>query len=447
MDAFDSEVRNFLQKWPEIEFVDLVFTDINACPRGKRIPIKALGKVKKGVPLPVSTISLNMAGSVVEEAGLGEELGEPDHLCFPIANTLTRTVNPNVAQLLLTMMDASGEKPTSLFIRNVLEDLQKQLHSKGQFPVVALELEFYLVDKSRMENGLVKPAFNPKKRMQERDTAVYDIENLDDYADFLSDLNTAAAEQELNTSGALSESAPGQFELNFNHQQDVLNACDQVLLAKRLIRQVAHLHNFDVTFMAKPFAHEAGNGQHIHLSVVDEAGRNLFSDRNGAASPFFYQTLAAMIHAVPSSIALLCPNVNSYRRFSARSYTPTKADWGHNHRGVALRIPMSDSNNRRIEHRIAGADVNPYILASVVLANVLAAETFTPEQCPEVLSETAPSIPTRMSDALTELERGEFGNYLPTEFLHIYHACKQSELAEFESAVTPLEVEWMLHSA
>lgn len=108
---------------------------------------------------------------------------------------------------------------------------------------------------------------------------------------------------------------------------------------------------------------------------------------------------------------------------------------------------MSDSNNRRIEHRIAGADVNPYILASVVLANVLAAEKFTPEQCPEPLSESAPSMPTRMSDALAELERGEFGDYLPNEFLHIYHACKQSELAEFESAVTPLEVEWMLHTA
>lgn len=447
MDTFESEIKNFLQKWPETEFVDLVFTDINATPRGKRIPVNALKKVVNGVPLPVSTITLSNAGSVIEEAGLGEALGEPDHICMPIPGTLTPTANPSVAQLLLSMMDSSGEKPSRLFIRNVLEQILDTLHKDGKYPVIALELEFYLVDKKRAENGLVRPAHNPTKNRQEKDTAVYDIDSLDDYAAFLSDLNTAAQKQDLNTSGALSESAPGQFEINFNHTDDVLKACDQLIFAKRLIRQVAHQHNFDVTFMAKPFAHEAGNGQHIHMSVVDEHGENLFSNSNGDASPLFYQTLAAMIHAIPSSIALLCPNVNSYRRFSLGSYTPTKADWGENHRGVALRIPMSDSSNRRIEHRIAGADVNPYVLASVVLSSVLAAPHFTPEQCPPPLSKNSASIPTRMSDALAELEQGEFGQYLSEEFIHIYSACKQSELTEFETAVTPLEVEWMLHTA
>ncbi|MCM0148907.1 glutamine synthetase [Photobacterium galatheae] len=448
MNGFKTEVKNFKQKWPEVRFVDLLFTDINATPRGKRIPIEAVEKIEKGVYLPLSTISLSIEGNVVEEAGLGEALGEPDHICYPVPGTLTPTFNPEVAQVMLTMMDESGTKPTELSIRNVLMNQLEQLHQKGQYPVVAIELEFYLLDKQRNALGGIQPPLNPVHHDREHRSDVYNVENLDDYSGFLRDLNDTAVQQGLNTSGALSESAPGQFEINFNHQQDVVDACDQVILAKRLIRQVAHAHGFDVTFMAKPFAEEAGNGKHIHLSVVDQAGNNLFSDPQGEASPFYYQTLAAMLAMMPDSMALLCPSVNSYRRFSASMYTPTHANWGENHRGVALRIPMSDSHNRRIEHRIAGADVNPYILASVILAGLLASERFTFEQCPRQLTDNAVALPLRMPDALIKLASSELMSmYLPKPFISLYLACKQRELADFEKAVTPLEVDWMLHSA
>ncbi len=447
MESFQAEVDYFLQQRPTTEYVDLIFTDINGTPRGKRIPVDALGKVAKGIALPISTISLDVTGSVVEEAGLGEELGEPDHMCYPIAGSLLPTANPAVAQLMLTMMDASGQAPSQLAIRNVLEDLLGKLHQKGQYPVVALELEFYLVDKQRGPRGELLTATNPSKGTRETDTAVYDVDGLDDYTAFLSDLNRLAAEQKLNTSGALSESAPGQFEINFNHQGDVVNACDQLIIAKRLIRQVAQKHDFDVTFMAKPFADLAGNGQHLHISLMNEAGNNLFSLADGQASPLFKQTLAAMLAGTPASMALLCPNINSYRRFAPGCYVPMQADWGENHRGVALRVPMSNAQNRRIEHRIAGADVNPYLLAAVVLDAVLQAEHFSAEQCPPALSQNAESLPTRMSDALTALAQNELPTQLPKEFVQVYLACKQNELEQFEQYITPLEIEWMLHSA
>jgi gamma-glutamylputrescine synthase len=251
----------------------------------------------------------------------------------------------------------------------------------------------------------------------------------------------------LNTSGALSESAPGQFEINFNHSKDVLRVCDEIVIAKRLIRQVAHRHGFDATFMAKPFGDQAGNGMHIHLSLVDEAGNNHFSHQDGSASNLFYQTMAAMLAQTSDSMALICPNVNSYRRFVPGAYVPTKADWGENHRGVALRVPISDSKNRRIEHRIAGADVNPYILAAVVLSAVLASENYTKEQCPSSLSDDAIDLPLRMSEALDQLEHSELAQYISKEFIDLYLACKRSELAEFERAITPMEIDWMLHSA
>lgn len=447
MESFLQEVKNFRQNWPHIEFIDLIFTDINATPRGKRIPIQALDKVAKGVALPLSTITLDTKGNVVESAGLGEALGEPDHLCFPISNTLLPTAKTQTGQLLLSMMDETGQEPSQLFVRNIVQGMLDKLHHKGQYPVVALELEFYLIDKKRGDYGELKTAINPVKKTREHNTEVYDIDGLDDYADFLNDLNIAANAQGLNTSGALSESAPGQFEINFNHSDDLLRACDEIILAKRLIRQIAHQHEFDATFMAKPFNDEAGNGMHIHLSLVDENGNNHFSINNNEASPLFYQTLAAMLAQTSDSMGLICPNINSYRRFVPGAYVPTKADWGENHRGVALRVPISDGKNRRIEHRIAGADVNPYLLAAVVLSAVLASEHYDPEQCPPALSKNAIDLPLRMSEALSQLENSELTQYISKDFIDLYLACKHSELAEFEQVITPLEIDWMLHSA
>lgn len=447
MEAYLQEVQNFKQNWPSIEFVDLIFTDINAAPRGKRIPINALEKLNKGVALPLSTISLDTKGNVVESAGLGEDLGEPDNLCFPISGTLMPTAKEQVGQLLISMMDEKGERPNPLFIRNIVSRMLETLASNNQFPCIALELEFYLIDKVRGEHGEPLTAINPTKKTREKDTEVYDLDGLDDYADFLSDLNRIAFEQGLNTSGALSESAPGQFELNFNHSKDVLRACDEIIIAKRLIRQVAHQHGFDATFMAKPFADQAGNGMHIHLSLVDSEDNNLFSQQDGQASSLFYQTMAAMLSQTSQAMGLICPNVNSYRRFTPGAYVPTKANWGENHRGVALRVPISDKNNRRIEHRIAGADVNPYILAAVVLSAVLASDNYTKEQCPPPLSDNAVTLPLRMPEALDRLERSELNQYISREFIDLYLACKRSELAEFERAITPMEIDWMLHSA
>ncbi|MBY5991182.1 glutamine synthetase family protein [Ferrimonas balearica] len=428
--------------------LDLIFTDLNAIPRGKRIPIEAADKLSKGVYLPVSNNSLSVQGAVVEAAGLGQAQGEPDHICFPIAGSLSPSANPEVGQVLLTMMDEQQSEPSQLQSRNVLAHLVAQLAEQGRRPVVALELEFYLVDKARGAQGELQPPINPTNDTREAFCDVHRIDNLDDYTEFLADLNEAAQAQGLNTSGAVAEAAPGQFELNFHHQADVLAACDQVIYAKRLIRKIAQRHGFDATFMAKPYGQLAGSGMHIHLSVLDDNGHNLFSTACGEESDYFHQVVAATLNAMPESIALLCPNINAYRRFSAELLTPTRADWGHNHRGVALRVPVSDSHNRRIEHRIAGADVNPYLLASVLLTGLLVADRFTPEQCPIPLSEHAPALPTRMSEALDALARSEtFSDTLGADFLSLYLACKQSELAEFEQTVTALEVAWMLHSA
>lgn len=168
MESYLQEVQNFKQKWPDIEFIDLIFTDINATPRGKRIPIDALEKLNKGVALPLSTITLDTKGNVVETAGLGEDLGEPDNLCYPISGTLMPTAKEQVGQLLLSMMDETGQHPNPLFIRNILASILQTLHAKDQYPCVALELEFYLIDKTRGENGEPLTAINPRKKLEKK---------------------------------------------------------------------------------------------------------------------------------------------------------------------------------------------------------------------------------------------------------------------------------------
>ncbi|CAH0539665.1 glutamine synthetase family protein [Vibrio marisflavi] len=447
MDSFLQEVATFKKSWPNVEHIDLVFTDINATPRGKRIPIESLEKLSKGVALPLSTISLDTKGNVVETAGLGEDLGEPDHLCFPITNTLIPTSNPSVGQILLTMTDDNISTPHPLLARTIVENMLDELKERGQYPVIAMELEFYLIDKKRGPNGELQTAVNPSKNIRETETEVYHLDGLDDYAEFLQELNSLAVIQKLNTSGALSESAPGQFEINFNHSENVLKACDDIIFAKRLIRQIANKHGFDATFMAKPFHDQAGSGQHVHISLLNANGRNLFSNLDGSSSELFYQTISAMLAQARGTMALLCPNVNSYRRFIPGAYVPTTANWGENHRGVALRVPISDAKNRRIEHRIAGADVNPYLLVATVLGGVLSSPNYLASQCPPSLNEPAQHLPTRMPEALTALDSSELPEQFSRDFIDLYLACKRSELADFERVVTPLEIDWMLHSA
>ncbi len=448
MKSYQQELQDLLQQWPDIHFIDLVFPDINGTPRGKRVSISAAEKLGSGIYLPASTVTLDVKGEVVEEAGWGETLGEPDFLCFPIAGTLTPTVDPNVAQIMLTMMDHTGIQPFHLAPRQVLHALVETLHQRHQFPVMAVELEFYLLDIQRGHNGEPQLPINPKTATREINGEVYNLASLDDYSAVLNDINTAAKQQGLNISGVLAEAAPGQFEVNFHHQQNILQLCDHVIFTKRMIRQVANKHGYDVTFMAKPFADQAGNGQHVHVSVVDDSNQNLFTKPDGEPSDFFYQSLFANIFLAPQAMALLAPHINSYRRFSSAMMTPIVANWSHNNRSVALRIPPSTPENRRFEHRIAGADVNPYLLCATVLAGLIYSEKLAPEQCPPALADNAESLPQRLPDALKALHDSEIlADILGRSFIDTYITCRANEINEFEHYVTTKEIEWMLYSA
>lgn len=451
--AFQLEVKSWLERHPETQYVDILLNDLNGVFRGKRIPVSALARLEKGCYFPASVFAMDILGNTVEEAGLGQSLGEPDNLCIPVAGTLIPSASDpdRIAQVLLTMRNQDGT-PFDVEPRNVLSQLWQQLRNRGLFPVVAVELEFYLVDKQRDAEGYIQPPCAPGSDDRNMQSQVYSVDNLDHFADVLHDIDTLAKLQGIPADGALAEASPGQFEINLHHTRDVLKACDDAVQLKRLVRQVAENHGMTATFMAKPYEAYAGSGMHVHISMLDAADHNAFASDDGSDSPLLKRALAGMIDLMPASMALLAPNVNAYRRFVPESFVPLQASWGHNNRTVALRIPCGDLENRRVEYRVAGADANPYLVISAILAGILYGLDH-PLPLPQPVqgngheAEGVP-LPIRQSDALYEFEHSQpLQKLLGEHFCAIWHSCKRYELMQFERLITATEIDWMLKNA
>ncbi len=451
--AFQQEVKNWLERHPETQYVDILLNDLNGVFRGKRIPVSALARLEKGCYFPASVFAMDILGNTVEEAGLGQSLGEPDNLCLPVHGTLVPSAaDPqHIAQLLLTMCNQDGT-PFDVEPRNVLNRLWQQLRNRGLFPVVAVELEFYLVDKKRDAEGYIQPPCAPGSDDRNRQSQVYSLDNLDHFADVLRDIDALARLQGIPADGALAEASPGQFEINLHHTRDVLSACDHAIQLKRLIRQVAENHGMTATFMAKPYEDYAGSGMHVHISMLDAADHNAFACDDGSDSPLLKRTLAGMIDLMPASMALLAPNVNAFRRFVPDAYVPLQASWGHNNRTVALRIPCGDLESRRIEYRVAGADANPYLVMATILAGMLhGLDTQLPLPQPvkgNGHEAEGLALPIRQSDALYAFESSyPLQKLLGEKFAKVWFSCKNHELMQFERLITATEIDWMLKNA
>ncbi|HFK7184707.1 TPA: glutamine synthetase family protein [Serratia odorifera] len=451
--AFQREVAHYLERHPATQYIDILLTDLNGSFRGKRIPVSGLNKLEKGCYFPASVFAMDILGNVVEETGLGQELGEPDRVCMPVAGTLTPSAADaeNIGQLLLTMLDEDGT-PFDVEPRNVLNRVWQMLRQHGMFPVVAVELEFYLIDRQRDAEGYLQPPCAPGTQERNVQSQVYSLDNLNHFSAVLNDIDSLAQMQGLPADGAVAEASPGQFEVNLNHTDNVLQACDHALALKRLVRQVAENHDLHATFMAKPYEEYTGSGMHIHISMVDGNGVNLFADADGGDSALLRRALAGMITLMPASMALLAPNVNAFRRFQPGMYVPTQASWGHNNRTVALRIPCGEPQHHRVEYRVAGADANPYLVMATVLSGILYGLDHTlalPEPVTgNGLEQQGLPFPIRQSDALYEfVEQPAMQQYLGQRFCHVYHACKSNELMQFERMVTETEIDWMLKNA
>ncbi|GGC92512.1 glutamine synthetase family protein [Halopseudomonas salina] len=448
------EAEAFLAEHPEIHFIDLLIADMNGIVRGKRIDRSALLKAyERGIALPASIFALNIQGTTVEETGLGLEIGDADRICLPIPGTLN--VEPwqkrPTGQLLMTMYEVDRKTPFFADPRYVLQRIVQRFSELGLKPVSAFELEFYLIDQENI-TGRPQPPRSPMSGKRPNSVQVYSMDDLDEYAEFLQDVIEAAHEQGIPADAIVAESAPGQFEVNLHHVDDPVVACDYNVLLKRVIKSVAYDHEMDTTFMAKPYYDQAGNGMHVHISLEDEQGKNIFApNADGTLSETLRWAVGGLLQTLPEYMAFLCPNVNSYRRFSPSFFVPCAATWGIDNRTVAVRVPGGEPDAMRIEHRLAGADANPYLLMAALLSAIhygISNKIEPPEMTEgNAYDQHEASLPTNLRDALRSLETSEvMKEYIGEEYLDVFVLCKESEQEEFERTISDLEYMWYLHT-
>ena len=448
--ASSSEAETFLNAHPDLISVDLLLPDQHGVLRGKRIPANELLKVyEQGFYLPGSVFALDINGNTVESTGIGFDTGDCDQPCRVIAHTLTMVPwQPKaMAQCLVTMEQTPGQ---AYFAnpRHVLDKICDQYQARGLTPMVALELEFYLTDTRRLESGLLQPPVAPLTGLREDDTQVYAIDNLDDYSALLDDIMLSAHQQNIPASTAVAEYAPGQFEINLQHVADPVLACDQTILLKRVIKSVSRKHGFSATFMAKPYADQAGSGMHMHMSLLDKGGTNVFAcDEQQQPNTMLSRAIAGLQSTMPETLALLCPKVNSYRRFQPDFFVAMAPTWGVDNRTVALRIPNSSAAATRIEHRVAGADANPYLAMSVLLAGALHGIDQKLNPSPKTsgngTEKITPGLPLNWAEAFLLLDQSQFAiNAFGADFLKVYIQVQQHEYGEFNRHVSSLEIDW-----
>jgi len=430
--------------------VELFVIDTNGIPRGKRIPAAELEDARKGaVRLIGSIFALDSHGENVDAVGLAMATGDGDRRLVPTDGRLLPLAWERVptAALAMRMVEDDGT-PFFADPRNVLQAVLARFEPLGLTPVVACELEFYLTDRARDAAGGPQPPKAPLTGRAEPVTATYSLDDLQAFAPFLDAVAATCRSWDVPASSALSEYAPGQFEINLHHVADAVAAADHAALLKRAVRGHARALGMDATFLAKPYAERAGSGLHIHVSLVDRAGRNVFAGRGEAAAEPLRHALGGLMATLDEGTAIFAPNPNSYRRLQRGSYAPVMPSWGFDNRTVALRV-VGEGAARRIEHRQAGADANPYLVMAAVLAGIHHGLTGRidpgPPAAGNAYEDGRTPLPQRLGDALPRFAAGAvLREHLGADFHRLYHLLRRGELERFERENIAHEHAWYL---
>src|SRR3984957_6350744 len=372
VDVAKQEFDALIGAHKNIEFVDAVLPDVLGILRGKRIPASDAARLfESGMQLPLSLYLMDAHGEMTNPFGRGFGDGDPDGTAWPIPGTtsLVWGEGPRRAQMLMTLRDGQGLVEASE-PRAALERVAARFHDAKLTPVAALELEFYLIDRERDAKGAPQPPRNPRTGAREKAASVYGIDDLDRHRVFLGALADAARGQRLTIFTTSKGYAPRHFEANLRHQSDVLAAADHAVLLKQIVKAAARAHGYDATFMAKPYPDRSGSGLHIHVSGLDAKGHNIFDNGAEEGAPRLGHAIGGLQALMGESMAIFAPSVNSYRRFQPDMFAPVNTRWGVNNRSAGLRVPMGPSDARRVEHRAAGADANPYLTLAAELVGI-----------------------------------------------------------------------------
>ncbi len=452
------ELEGFLKAYPDVQMLEAMIPDMNGILRCKRIHQREFGALfEGGIKSPKSLPLITSKGGLSDDLSVDSFAGDPDQLVRPVSGTLAPVpwLNSTTAQVLLTCATLEGE-PSWVDPRNVLDGVLDQFRALKLKPVVATEMEFYLIAAGDGETPRPLLTKIPGTGLDQLGTQYCVAEDLWQFDAFLNDVREACELQNVPLTVMQTEFSPGQWEINTHHVDDPLIACDHAMLLKRIVKGVAMKHGFSACFMAKPFAEIAGSGLHIHASLYDEHGENVFGNPQSTQTPAISDTLrhaiGGLAETMADSMAVFAPNANSYRRFVPGTYAPVSPTWGYNHRDVALRIPVSGAKDCRVEHRVAGADANPYLVMAMVLGGIHHGISNQCDPGPWVsemteLPKQEPQLPQRWEAALDRFRSSELvPKYLGKEYSEIFARMRQSECNSYHAAVPNLDYAWYLRS-
>lgn len=439
----DSPLHSFFNDHPEIETVEVVLSDLNGIYRGKWLPADTVGKVIEGkFKIPLTAVSPDVWGRDVPV--LCEKTGDGDGVCSAIESSI-RTLpwlSRPTAQLFVQLNTEDG-KPWGFDPRVVLKNVHQHFIERGLTPVCAPELEFYLFEEGRDRDGTPRIPGTRANGSCKIGGQLYSTEVMQETAALMHEIRETCDLMSVPLDGLLKELAPGQYELNLHHVDNPLQAADNAQLLKQVIKSVARKHGYIASFMAKPFGHLDGNGFHTHVSILDEAGSNIFDDGTDRGSDMLRHAIAGLAETMSDAMLVFAPHLNSWRRLQRGVHGPLAPTWGYENRYVALRIPNGEGAARRIEHRIAGADANPYLSLAVILAGILHGIDRKLEAKPPTTAgpeKQAATLPANWDAALCAFEQSEFiREYLGGECQLALTEIKRIEQEEFTAAVSPLE--------
>ncbi|UWQ13429.1 glutamine synthetase family protein [Aliiroseovarius sp. M344] len=456
MDKSKSEANAWMENLPEaarayldgkrLDEVECIVSDLPGIARGKAVPAGKFAR-QDYFHLPDSVFYQTITGDWGEAAG-DEGFIERDMTLIPDMSTATAA--PWTGDWTLQVIhDAYDRKknPIPYSPRNVLRRVVDLYHKQGWEPIVAPEMEFYLVARNIDPAEKIKPMMGRSGRPAAARQA-YSMTAVDEFGPVIDDIYDFAEAQGFEIDGITQEGGAGQLEINLIHG-DPIKLADEVFYFKRLIREAALRHDCFATFMAKPIAEEPGSAMHIHHSVLDrKTGENIFAGPQGGDTDAFFHFIAGMQNHLPSAVAVLAPYVNSYRRYVKDNAAPINLEWGRDNRTTGIRVPLSSPKSRRVENRIAGMDCNPYLgIAASLAAGYLGLmeEKRPTSQYRGDAYEGEEDIPRDLGYALELFDAAtSLHDVLGPEFARVYSIVKQTEYNEFLQVISPWEREHLL---
>jgi glutamine synthetase len=446
MDKLEEFIREH-----QITEVECLVPDMSGIARGKIIPADKLLRIlrERGMPLPETVFIQTVTGDYPDDLddfvnpSYGDVYMTPDEATV----RLVPWYEEATAQIICDAFNAD-DTPVSFSSRYILKKIVAEYESRGWSPIVAPELEFYLVAVNTDPDIPLQAPIGRSGR-KENGRQAYGIDAVNEFDPIFEDVYDYCEKQNIDIDTLSHEAGAAQIEVNFNHGHPIETA-DQAFLFKRTAREVAMRHGVYATFMAQPMQTEPGSAMHIHQSVVDaETGKNLFSTEDGKDTDMFRYYIGGLQRYLPAAVPLFAPNVNSYRRFGHKQTdSPINVEWGLDNRTAGLRVPVSKPENRRVENRLPGADGNPYLSIAATLACGLLGVLEKIEPTAQIKGSAykkGHTLPYHLFDALKKMKVSKpLNNLLGEHFVNSLISIKEAEFRAYNAVISSWERENLL---